>query len=269
MPKSKPKKKKHKHNWMKNIAKINIRALLLALLLLLCSCQQTPAGTGNIPPEESVESRWTADADKIAVFANGSPEGFWARNDRGNGHPFNCSFARSNAVVANGLLTLSLTESDGKFAGAEYRTAQKFSYGYYSVSMKPAKCSGVISSFFTYTGWPWDEIDIKFLGGDTTRVQFNYYTSGKGGHEYVYSLGFDASEDFHEYGFDWQPDSITWYVDGKPVYRATVEIPSAAGNIMMNLWNVADTNANWAGKFDASLLPVTAQYQWIGYKSAE
>ena len=51
--------------------------------------------------------------------------------------------------------------------------------------------------------------------------------------------------------------------------RATVEIPSAAGHIMMNLWNVADTNAGWAGKFDDSKLPVTAQYQWIGYKSAE
>ena len=254
---------------MNCIAKLNIRALFLALLLLLCSCQKPPEGTGNIPPDQPLETRFTADADKIAVFANGSPEGFWARNDRGNGPPFNCSFARSNALVANGLLTLSLTENDGKFVGAEYRTAQKFSYGYYSVSMKAAKCPGVISSFFTYTNWPWDEIDIEFLGDDTTRVQFNYYTNGKGGHEYIYDLGFDASEDFHEYGFDWQPNSITWYVDGKPVYRATESIPSSAGHIMMNLWNVADTNASWAGKFDASLLPVTAQYQWIGYKSAE
>ena len=254
---------------MKTTAKINIRALFLALLLLLCSCEPTPVETGNIPPEEALEGRLTADADKIAVFASGAPEGFWARNDRGNGLPFNCSFAASNALVADGLLTLSLTESDGKFAGAEYRTRQKYSFGYYSVSMKPAKCSGVISSFFTYTGWPWDEIDIEFLGNDTTRVQFNYYTGGTGGHEYIYELGFDASEDFHEYGFDWQEGSITWFVDGKPVYRATEDIPSHAGNIMMNLWNVADTNADWAGKFDADKLPVTAQYQWIGYKSAE
>lgn len=90
-----------------------------------------------------------------------------------------------------------------------------------------------------------------------------------GGHEYVYRLGFDASEDFHEYGFDWQPDSITWYVDGKAVYRATTNIPSHEGQIMMNLWNVADTNADWAGKFDDRYLPVNAQYQWIGYHSAD
>ena len=88
--------------------------------------------------------------------------------------------------------------------------------------MKAANCSGVISSFFTYTNQPvWDEIDIEFLGKDMTRVQFNYYTNGVGGHEFYFDLGFDASEDFHEYAFDWQRDSITWYIDGKAVYRAT------------------------------------------------
>ena len=250
---------------------LRVIALLFVALLVLASCKphSTSMGGGNIRPEDKLPTRLTQEEDKIATFENGYPEGFWARNDRGNGHPFNCSFARSNALVANGLLTLSLTEGEGKFVGAEYRTVNKFSYGYYSVSMKAAKCPGVISSFFTYTGWPWDEIDIEFLGDDTTRVQFNYYTNGKGGHEYIYELGFDAAADFHEYGFDWQPDAITWYVDGTPVYRATTDIPSNAGHIMMNLWNVADTNANWAGKFDAEKLPVTAQYQWIGYKSAE
>ena len=263
---------------MKRILKYNVSAILLVLLLFLSSCQfpfqkeeaKVPeGGLGNIPSQESVIGRWTKDADKIAVFANGTPHGFWARNDRGNGPPFNCAFQRANATIGNGLLTLSLTKEDSGYVGAEYRTQAKFSYGYYSVSMKAAKCPGVISSFFTYTGWPWDEIDIEFLGDDTTRVQFNYYTNGQGGHEYVYELGFDASTAFHEYGFDWQPDSITWYVDGKSVDRATVDIPSHAGNIMMNLWNVADTNADWAGKFDDSKLPVVAQYQWIGYSSAK
>ena len=29
----------------------------------------------------------------------------------------------------------------------------------------------------------WDEIDIEFLGKDTPKVQFNYYTNGQGNHE--------------------------------------------------------------------------------------
>ena len=256
------------------VKKIKYMALLLcAVLLILVSCQEKPLKSpsmgGGIPPEFMVTGRFTADEHKIAVFENEYPAGFWARNDRGNGHPFNCSFRNTNALVNDGLLTLSLTREGSGYAGAEFRSGARFSYGYYSVSMKAAKCSGVISSFFIYTNRPWDEIDIEFLGNDTTKVQFNYYTNGEGGHEFIYDLGFDASEDFHEYGFDWQPDSITWYVDGVSVYRADVNIPSHAGYIMMNLWNVADSNAGWAGKFDDSKLPVTAQYEWIGYQSAE
>ena len=135
--------------------------------------------------------------------------------------------------------------------------------------MKPAKGSGVISSFFLYTNRPWDEIDIEFLGNDTTKVQFNYYTNGKGGHEYVYDLGFDASEDFHEYAFEWREDAIIWYVDGKAVYAATEDIPSTPGHIMVNLWNLSEDKTDWAGKFDPSKLPLAAQYEWFGYQSAE
>ena len=230
------------------------------------SNQDTP-GKPNI--NEVIEDRLTMEEYKIADFSVSAPNDFWARDDRGNGPPFNCSFKRDNAVIADDLLTITLNETRTGYAGAEYRSIHKYSYGFYSVCMKAASCSGVISSFFTYTGRPWDEIDIEFLGDDTSKVQFNYFTNGVGNHEYVYYLGFDASEDFHEYAFDWQPDSITWYVDGIAVYKATTDIPSTPGNIMMNIWNVADSNANWAGKFDDSSLPVLAQYKWIGYQSAE
>ena len=254
---------------MRRVSKTVICILLIAAVSLCCSCSGGDGAIGAVTPGGTVADRFTASEEKIANFESGAPWGFWARNDRGNGHPFNCSFSADNAVIENGLLTLSLTDTDGGYAGAEYRSYTKYSYGYYSVSMKAAKCPGVISSFFTYTGWPWDEIDIEFLGDDTTRVQFNYYTNGQGGHEYLYELGFDASEDFHEYGFDWQEGSITWYVDGKAVCTATENVPSHAGNIMMNLWNVADSNAYWAGKFEGEGLPLVAQYRWIGFKSAE
>ena len=249
--------------------KKNIILILFILMYTLSTCVNSNTGGIEAPSLGGIPLKITSDEDKIAVFSKGSPTGFWARNDRGNGHPFNCSFARDHAIINDGLLTISLSKGNNGYIGAEYRSRNSYGYGYYSVSMKAAKCPGVISSFFTYTGFPWDEIDIEFLGDDTTKVQFNYYTNGIGGHEYVYYLGFDASEGFHEYGFDWQADSITWYVDGKAVYKATSNIPSTPGQIMMNIWNVADTNVDWAGKFDESLLPVNAQYQWIGYHGAE
>ncbi len=229
---------------------------VLAMFLSVCACGTSGTEQGN------ASLRLTREEEKIAVFSEPSPR-FEKRTGR-NGDPFGCVFLPENIRFGEGKADLLLTKTADGYGGAEYRTREKFSYGFFSVSMKAAKCSGVISSFFTYTGHPWDEIDIEFLGKDTTRVQFNYYTEGRGGHEFLYSLGFDGSEAFHEYAFLWLPDSITFYVDGREVHRATEEIPSAAAQIMMNVWNCKG-NDDWSGTFDESFLPVGASYEWVGY----
>lgn len=190
-----------------------------------------------------------------------------------NGGMFsNCTWRSSNVNFNDGKMYLSITSDPygaTPYAGGEYRTNEFFGYGMYDVSMKPIKNDGVVSSFFTYTGSTdgnqWDEIDIEFLGKDTTKVQFNYFTNGVGGHEYVYDLGFDASEDFHIYGFLWEPGMITWCVDGKPVYTATENIPVTPGKIMMNVWpgNGVDS---WLNPFNGNV-PLTAEYDWASYTS--
>lgn len=210
--------------------------------------------------------RYTDAADIIVDLESGRTSDFYASDGYRNGPPFNCTWSAGNAVIADGVLSMSVT-GGGNYLGAEYRSRTFYSYGYYSVCMKAAACSGVISSFFTYVGRPeWDEIDIEFLGYDTTRIQFNYYTSGVGKHEYVYELGFDGAADFHEYGFDWRPDCIIWYVDGKPVHKATENIPSRRQQIMMNVWNGSGSGfEKWCGKLDTSSLPATAVYKWVAY----
>ena len=157
------------------------------------------------------------------------------------------------------------------------RTYQYFGYGDYEVSMKPSNKPGTASTFFTCTGSydtnphtgqpnPWDEIDIEFLGEDTTKVQFNYYVNGVGGHEYMYDLGFDASEDFHTYGFRWTEDYITWFVDGEPVYRVNATesspMPSTAGRVLMNYWCGSSAAENWMGKFE-NPDDKGPEYQWV------
>lgn len=243
-----------------------------------CGCGLFGPSDGSKPaagtPHESaagIADRNTSDKDKIVNFAKNSTSDFRAAHGYRNGAPFNCTWNDGNAVIENGIMNMSVTEQNGGYLGAEYRSDKTYSYGYYSVSMKAAACSGVISSFFTYTHNPkWDEIDIEFLGKDTTKVQFNYYTDGTGGHEYVHELGFDASKGFHEYGFDWQENYITWYVDGKAIYKATEKIPSAAGKIMANVWNgEGEVFDNWCGKLNASGLPATASYLWFAYSGNE
>lgn len=196
----------------------------------------------------------------------------WSKsNGWTNGGMFNCTWRSSNVNFSNGLMTLTLnkdTQGGTKpYAGGEYRSNDTYGYGLYQVNMKPAKNTGIVSSFFTYTGptdgTPWDEIDIEFLGKDTTKVQFNYYTNGVGNHEYIYNLGFDASKSYHTYAFNWQPTYIAWFVDGKEVYRATNNIPSHPGKIMMNLWPGIGVDS-WLNAYDGKT-PIYANYDWVAY----
>lgn len=186
-----------------------------------------------------------------------------------NGSMFDCTWRADNISFDNSLMSMKidkdLLNTAPEWSGGEYRSLNMYHYGMYEVCMKPIKNTGVVSSFFTYTGPsdnnPWDEIDIEFLGKDTTKVQFNYFTNGQGNHEFVYDLGFDASEEFHEYGFEWKEDSITWYVDGIEVHKATENIPQTAGKVMMNVWPGTGVES-WLNAFDGNV-PMVAEYEWM------
>lgn len=250
---------------MKAIALI-IAAFLSVINMMSCGDKPgTPHGSAV-----GIADRVTQSEDRLVDFDAGKTDGFFASHGYGNAFPFDCEWSENNVDVSDGVMSMSVSSAGDKYYGGEYRSNARYSYGYYSVCMKAAACSGVISSFFTYTNHPWDEIDIEFLGDDTTKVQFNYYTNGAGKHEYVHRLGFDASEDFHEYGFDWRRDAIVFYVDGRAIYKADKDIPTTSARIMANVWNgKGDTYEKWCGKLDTSSLPATARYKWIAYSAAQ
>ncbi len=226
-----------------------------------------PVSNNGIP---DLGTPMNANATAVADFRKGATPLFFASDGWENGDPFDCGWYEGQTSLSNGVLSLTIDKDrTGKYnyAGAEYRTADHYGYGYYETSMQAIANDGVVSSFFTYTGPsednPWDEIDIEILGKDPTKVQFNYYTDGKGGHEFMYDLGFDSSKAFHTYGFDWQPDHITWYVDGKPVYTANQNIPKTEGRIMMNTWPGRGVD-EWLKHYNGNT-PLTARYQWVTF----
>ncbi|MBR6223927.1 MAG: RICIN domain-containing protein [Lachnospiraceae bacterium] len=202
------------------------------------------------------------DYDESSRFEKSS----WA-----NGDMFDCTWKPGNVKFNNGQMALTIDRDWSGYTAGEYRTKDYFGYGLYQVSMKPISNPGVVSSFFTYTGpsdgTKWDEIDIEFLGYDTTKVQFNYYTNGVANHEYLYNLGFDASKSFHTYGFNWYQGGITWYVDGKAVYTATRDIPNTPGKIMMNAWPGKGVD-DWLKPFNGRT-GLTAYYDWASYDAPD
>lgn len=157
--------------------------------------------------------------DVVADFSAGAAETMFESNGWANGDPFNVVWDKSNVSYEDGKLSLGITKEDRTvyvndeevtfpYTAGEVRSEEHYGYGDFEVRMKPASEAGTASTFFTCTG-PYDtdlegnahkhdEIDIEFLGKDTTKVQFNYFVGGKGGHEHMYNLGFDASLEYHD-----------------------------------------------------------------------
>lgn len=254
---------------------VAIVALTAAATCVLAACTQEPLTDGPVTGEI------------VADFTTGAHSSVFASDGWANGSVFNVVWTRNNVEYGRDAMHLTITAEertvwvDGTqktypYTAGEARTSLHYGYGDFEVKMKPAKKVGTVSSFFTCTG-PYDtdlngnpqkhdEIDIEFLGKDTTKVQFNYYVDGKGGHEYTYDLGFDASEDYHTYGYSWTEEYIIWFVDGVPVYRVEAsennELPSAPGRILMNYWCGTKEVEGWTGNF-AGPEGESADYLWI------
>lgn len=259
------------------LSALALTATISAGTLMLAGCG--PDGQTENLTDEPLKATTT-----IADWSEGEAPAVFESDGWTNGKPFNVQWTANNVAYEKGVAKLTISDNPSgseetftEYYGGEMRTYQYFGYGDYEVRMKPAKKAGTASTFFTCTGDydtnpntgkpnPWDEIDIEFLGQDTTKVQFNYYVNGVGGHEYMYDLGFDASEDFHTYGFRWAEDYITWFVDGKPVYRVDATesspMPSTAGRMLMNYWCGASAAENWMGKY-SDPGEEGPEYQWI------
>lgn len=245
---------------------------LLALGVFLTGCQQ-PAGVetaeANTEGDRAVQN-W-AMTENLNSFNSGA----WNKANWTNGGMFNCGFVPGNVAFSGGKMNLTLnnTPSFGKpYSSGEYRTNNTFTYGKFEANFKAVKRSGTVTSFFLYTGNPWDEIDVEILGKDPTKAQFNYFVNGQGGHEKLVDLGFDASAGFHTYKIEYGNGYINWYVDG--VWKWGVNnnglnapkgaaMPSHPMQIMVNLWPGTGVDS-WLGPFTYGG-PLVAQYDWIKY----
>ena len=237
------------------------KKLLVALsavgILTLAGCGESKPSYPDLNPPLS--------GDYVADFSQGESEEVFASDGWSNGQPFNAVWKKENISYADGKMKLTIKNEDVTvveeeeevtypYSAAETRTHKLYGYGDFQVRMKPSKAYGSVTTFFTYTD-EWnktggvankhDEIDIEFLGKDTTKVQFHYYVGGVSYPEYMYDLGFDASLEFHTYGFRWEENCISWTVDGKHLteYEADVDTDAAY---------TPDTNVIFDGYFHES-----------------
>ena len=191
-----------------------------------------------------------------------------------NGEHQSCEWLRSAISHDADRLVITLSDKGGKhrpLGCGEVRTRRTFGYGLYEVHMRATAGSGLNANFFTFTGpviggRQHDEIDFEFLGKSPRQVQLNYWVDGEGEHETMIDLGFDASQSFRTYAFDWRPDAIVWYIDGEKVHETKpgAAIPSTPGHIFLSLWSASEMIVDWMGPFRYEE-PKAMAVKWVRY----
>ncbi len=191
-----------------------------------------------------------------------------------NGTHQSCEWRDDAVSIKDGKLLLTLSDHGGKvlpIGCPELHTKERLNYGRYEARMRSAAGWGLNTAFFSYIGPPngvpeWDEIDFEFLGITPTKVEVNYVVNGKIIHGKTVDLGFDASKNFHDYVFDWSKTGITWFVDGKEVYKtqAGAVLPRNPGSMFFSLWSGTAVEDSWMGKFTYTK-PVSAEVVWARF----
>lgn len=209
-------------------------------------------------------------------------EGRWrASHGWANGDHQGCVFSSRNVKLLADRIELVLDKVEaGKrpFACAELQSKSKYFYGTYEVRVRSAAGPGLVTAFFTYAGSgksdaQHHEIDFEFLGKTPRSVQLNYYASGQGGHERHIPLGFDASQDFNTYAFEWLPAKLRWYVNGRLVREVLKEdgkpFPDQPSGIFLSLWSGAGSAMDsWLESFKYPGKPILAAYDYVSFTAA-
>jgi len=207
---------------------------------------------------------------------------------------------QENVIVSGGLLTITARRAptpiqcgtnDARFPqGRSYTSAMlttkgklNFGFGQYEIRAKMPTAQGTSKGL-----WPafWmrpqeggiGELDILEIIGTgksdpysanhvTQTIHYDYApTYPKQGNGYDLPVG-DFADGFHDFLIDWEPGSITWYVDGVETFRRDTATTSWLNSAFVNNFylrlNMA-VGGNWPGSPDAdTAFPANYQVDYI------
>jgi beta-glucanase (GH16 family) len=139
------------------------------------------------------------------------------------------------ALDGNGNLAIVARREADEYTSARLITHGKveFAHGRVEARMRLPRGRGVWPAFWMLgsnlgaTPWPGcGEIDIvENLGHDSRTIHGTVHGPGYSGREgiarsHVHDV--DLGEDFHVYGVDWEPDRVSWLLDGRVYGAVTV-----------------------------------------------
>lgn len=158
-------------------------------------------------------------------------ESRWSKGDHSLGRS---DLDPTNVDVARGSLRLKLPARTTN--GAEIHSDELYGHGAYEARIKVPAAPSSITGFFLYH--PPDrvsEVDIEIFNDSSRRVMFTYYSGGTEVSETA-RLPFDPTRDFHDYRFDYGPDRLDFYVDGRLMQTFHGDMPAAPMRLYVNAW---------------------------------
>lgn len=137
-----------------------------------------------------------------------------------------------------------------KYSAAALTSRDRYLFGRFEATIKASNKPGIVTGIFLHRDSPRQEIDIEITGNRTDRLLVNvFYNPGIEGAKFDYGyrgaassidLGFDASESYHQYAIEWEPNEIRWFVDGILVHRRVDWNPTPIPHLPMafhvNVW---------------------------------
>ena len=183
-------------------------------------------------------------------------------------------YVPNNVSVNNGVLSLraerrTYRAANGKtysyVSGMISSVNFSFTYGYVEMRAKIAAGKGMWSALWmlpTNGNWP-PEIDVQeILGRDPTAILMNYHYGANNRQRSTIWRGPDFSAGWHTFAVDWEPDAITWYVDGVE-RKLDTDAPAITREPMYLLANLA-VGAPWAAiPDDTTIFPSEYEIDYI------
>ncbi|MDF8335008.1 family 16 glycosylhydrolase [Novosphingobium cyanobacteriorum] len=187
-------------------------------------------------------------------------------------------------TLNDGVLSISMdripVEEQPKFSNFEYSSGMinsvgSFSqtYGYFEIRAKLPAGQGLHDAFWLLPmdgGWP-PELDIvEQRGGDPTKIINVAHGLDENGDRIAYGKQLTvptATTEFHTYGLDWEPDYLTWYVDG--VAQWTMPTLPGMDKPMYMIANIG-SGGPWSGDPDSTTpFPASMEIDYIRVYSSK
>jgi beta-glucanase (GH16 family) len=192
-------------------------------------------------------------------------------------------FDRANVSVKDGMLHLVFRKGDtpelrkyrhegyADYTSALVRTRDRSGYGYYEARCRPMNSAASSAFWLIGTGLPEHdvEIDIFEIGGNAVghdrKYNMNTHVMRTPTEKRHWSVGgvwnapWRLADAFHVYGFEWNADEMTWYVDGVAVRR----MKNTNWHLPLNILFDSESMFSWLGIPKDEDLPSTFSIDYL------